>query len=76
MITKTVLYGVKQMKKNKFHYADAVADMANKKYICDSCLYGDINRCKDFTGTGSGKKYHHIYCEKWRAKKDGKEKTD
>ena len=56
-----------------FHYADAVADMANKKYICDSCRYGDINKCKDFTGTGSGKKYHHIYCEKWRARHGRKE---
>lgn len=58
---------------NNFHYADAVADMANKKYICDRCKRGA--KCKDFTGAGSGKKYHHIYCRDFEEVTNGTNET-
>lgn len=37
---------------------------AAKNCICDQCRRRA--KCKDFTGAGSGKTYHHIYCQRFQ----------
>lgn len=56
----------------KFNLSESYVDIINKDYLCDHCKHSPM--CKDYTGVASGKKYHHIYCE--RFSDYGKEKTD
>lgn len=45
------------------NYPDEMARLANKDYLCDRCVHSPM--CKDYTGVASGKKYHHIYCQRF-----------
>ena len=49
-------------------FEQSKVDIINKNYLCDRC--GRSKKCKDYSGINSGKKYHHIYCEKYIERKD------
>lgn len=43
------------------NYPDEITRLANKDYLCDRCKKAE--KCKDYTGIRTDKKYHHIYCQ-------------